>query len=179
MKKTTDDIIQAILNREGGFVNNPNDRGGPTKYGITLETLYRWRNKPTSVHDVRDLTIEEARQIYLHNYIMKPGYDKLGDPALIEQLIDAGVNHGVGNAIKILQLALRVDQDGSIGPKTLEAYHKKDPVDVVLLFIAARCRFYSDILNIRKNKRAESQWQFAAGWFNRVADMLIEYSESN
>jgi hypothetical protein len=96
-----DNIIKGILNREGGFTNKPADKGGPTKYGITQKTLTAWRQKPATIQDVKDLTLDEAFQIYKKLYVEDPGFLKLGDDALAEQLIDAGANHGTKQSIRL------------------------------------------------------------------------------
>ena len=66
---TDDDIIAAIIRREGGFVDHAADRGGPTKYGITLAVLAAWRGKAVYGADVQALTQEEARRIYQAHYL--------------------------------------------------------------------------------------------------------------
>jgi lysozyme family protein len=61
-----DTILDEIIRREGGYVNHPADRGGPTKYGITAQTLGRWRklDRPATATEVKALTETEARAIY-------------------------------------------------------------------------------------------------------------------
>ena len=73
------DIIGEIIKREGGFVDHPSDRGGPTKFGITLRTLRAWRGQPVTREDVRTLTKAEARQIYAERYIQSPKIDQIAD----------------------------------------------------------------------------------------------------
>lgn len=165
-----DYVVKGIVNREGGFVNKKNDKGGATKYGITIGTLQRWRNRKCSVQDVMDLTKEEAAEIYKSEYIEKPGFLRFGDDALAEQLIDTGVNHGTGGAIKILQRALGVPADGGIGPVTMAAAKKLKPHQVYCRFIGERLTTYSRIC-----ERDETQLEFAAGWMNRVAEMIRRY----
>ena len=70
---TTEDIIDGIIKREGGYVNNPADRGGPTKFGITLKTLKAWRGSPVTAWGVEGLGEDEAREIYESEYLVKPG----------------------------------------------------------------------------------------------------------
>ena len=69
-------IIDDILEKEGGYVNDPDDGGGPTNFGITLETLKEWRGDFTlTADDVGFMDIGEARLIYEHRYIEEPGFN--------------------------------------------------------------------------------------------------------
>jgi hypothetical protein len=70
--KTPDEMIDDILAREGGFVNHPADRGGPTNFGVTQATLASWRGREATIDDVRSLTIDEARDIYRTKYYVGP-----------------------------------------------------------------------------------------------------------
>ncbi len=114
-----DALIDDILVREGGFVDHPADRGGPTHYGITQATLSRWRQQPVTVQDVQALTLEEARAIYRHDYIERPGFLRIPDERLRALLVDWGVHSGPQTAIRALQRVLGVRLDGVLGPQTL------------------------------------------------------------
>lgn len=162
-------VIKGILNREGGFVNKASDRGGATKYGITRATLARWRGKPVSVKDVENLTKEEAARIYKVEFIEKPGFLNFGD-AMAEQLIDAGVHHGQGGAIKLLQKAVGVKADGGIGPITIAAANKLAYYQLFAAFFRERLSYYSRIL-----KNDPTQLEYGAGWMNRAAKMIRIY----
>lgn len=98
MTDNIDALIARVIEREGGYSNNPNDNGGPTKYGITLATLHGWRQAPVSAADVQSLTTSEAAQIYRRNYFVGPGLDAVKDPEIQEFLFDYGVNSGPGAA---------------------------------------------------------------------------------
>lgn len=161
-----EELIDEILRREGGFVDNPHDRGGATNYGITEDTLARWRGEPVTTEDVRALTKEEARDIYRHDYIVAPGYDHLSGP-LGRFLVDSAVQHGPGRATRWLQGALDCKQDGVIGPKTLAAYNRSDHWRVYANVISRRLKYYGDIIAGNETQRV-----FAAGWFRRVADAI-------
>jgi len=185
MANHIDKILDDIIQREGGFVNHPADRGGPTKYGITLPTLREYwklkygRSRTPNITDVKNLTETEARDIYTALYIEAPGFDVLPSIAMQEAIIDAGVNHGVGAATKFLQHALNLlgetlTVDGIIGPKTLTAANKYPPDLITTLLLAERAKFYGAIL--RTNK---SQLVFAAGWFNRFGNVLETYAWSS
>ncbi len=165
-----DNVIKGILNREGGFVNHPADKGGPTKYGITQATLSGWRKKRVTLRDVKDLTIEEASQIYKKLYVEAPGFLKFHDDTLAEQLIDAGVNHGTRRAVMLLQKAVGAVGDGIIGPRTVKSVSALQPHVVYLKFMAQRLRYFANIL-----KNDSKQLVLAAGWMNRCALMLEIY----
>jgi lysozyme family protein len=166
-----DGVIRRICNREGSYSNDPQDGGGPTKYGITQATLSAWRHSSATPEDVQNLTLDEATQIYKIVYVEKPGYLAIDDDAMSEQLIDAGVNHGPSQAIKFLQAAVGAPHDGVMGPVTVAAFHAVKPSwKVFTQFMANRLNFYSLIISHKP-----SQSKFAAGWMNRCAEMTDLY----
>ncbi len=133
--KSANDIISEIIRVEGlEYTNHPSDRGGPTKGGITLATLSKWRKKPCTADDVKNLTEAEIRLIYQNEYIVEPKFDlvkQISEPVAIE-LIDTGVNMGPEVAVTFLQRILNAFNkqgtlypdmpiDGKIGNQTLEA----------------------------------------------------------
>jgi len=103
-----DTILDEIIRREGGYVNHPSDRGGPTNFGITAQTLGAWRKlgRPATAAEVQALTETEARAIYRHQYITGPGLDVITHPGLLHLLVDAGVHSGPKQAVQWLQSAL-------------------------------------------------------------------------
>src|ERR1041384_4619075 len=125
--KTAADIIDDLIRREGStYSDHPADRGGPTKYGITLRTLRAWRHRiePSQITDASDveaLTEEEARAIYTAMYVINPRFIELNDVRLQALLVDCGVQHGTERATRWLQEALGVKVDGDLGPLTLAA----------------------------------------------------------
>lgn len=133
--KTVSEIITGIFDREGrGYTNNPNDKGGPTKFGITLATLAAYRRKQVTATDVSNLKEFEAREIYQDLYVNRPGFDRILsiDFDVGIELIDTGVNMGVDVAGTFLQRVLNVFNargrfypdlkvDGSVGEKTASA----------------------------------------------------------
>jgi lysozyme family protein len=144
--KSTEQVIDDILRREGGFVNNPNDKGGPTNMGITQGTLSGWLGRQATVDDVRNLTEETAREIYRKEYITP--FDKIEDQALRELAIDSGVNHGPGRAARWVK-------EGEAKGLTGQALYD----DVV----NTRKTFYDDIVAADPTQR-----EFYAGWMNRL-----------
>jgi len=105
---TIDTILDEIIRREGGYVNHPADRGGPTKFGITAQTLGAWRKlgRAATAAEVQALTENEARAIYRQQYITGPGLDVITHPGLLHLLVDSGVHSGPKRAVQWLQSAL-------------------------------------------------------------------------
>ncbi|WP_432770068.1 MAG: hypothetical protein HEQ22_04780 [Sphingopyxis sp.] len=126
----TDALIDAVINREGRYVNHPADRGGPTCWGIT-EAVARAEGYAGAM---RDLARDEAAAIYRRLYWLRPGFDRvaLRAPLIAAELFDTGVNMGTGTAAGFLQRALNalnrtardypdIAVDRAIGPRTLSA----------------------------------------------------------
>jgi lysozyme family protein len=147
--------LQKVIQHEGGFTNNPNDRGGPTKYGITQADM------PS--RNIREITIDDAIAYYKEHYI-KPLYAQINNQVLGEKLVDMGVLFGVGTAVKLLQISLSkgitVVPDGAFGPNTLAAVNERGNVDAyrVVLYNHAM-----DVVNRNPNDAA-----FLQGWTNRI-----------
>ena len=160
-------IIDELIRREGGYVNHPADRGGPTSFGITQRTLSDWRGRPVSAADVQALTQDEARQIYQVLYVDRPQLDRVQDVALRELLIDCAVNHGPARAVKWLQTALGVTPDGVIGPRTLAALAEQRAAELYKRVLAARIVFYGRLVTDDRSQAA-----FAAGWAARAAEFV-------
>lgn len=160
---TFTEIIPHILDREGGYIDHPNDRGGATNYGITQRVYREWRGADT---DVKNITKDEASRIY-YEYYWKPSKAELLPAAVRDIHMDAAVNHGVARAAKLLQAAAKVDVDGAIGLKTIAAANDIDPELLKARYIGARYKFYGDII-----KRDRSQVVFIAGWMNRMSQFL-------
>lgn len=166
---TPNEIIDDILMREGGYVNHPADRGGPTKFGVTIKTLSAWRGRPQTAADVEALSEREAREIYREEYIVRPGFLAIENEKVRSLVIDCAVLHGPKNAVKMLQQAARVFPDGIFGPNTKAAVNRMTASVLYCRLCAARIRFIGDLL-----RRDQSQHVFAAGWANRVAEFIEE-----
>lgn len=167
-----DKMIDDILRREGGFVDHPDDRGGPTKYGITIGTLSRYIGRAALRSEVENLSEDVARDIYERNYYIGPRIDRL--PESIQPFIfDCAVNHGPRQAIRFVQSVCNqagytppLSTDGAMGPNTLKGAEWADQEmgDVFLkALIEERRNFYYAIVEARP-----SQEKFLKGWLNRV-----------
>jgi lysozyme family protein len=165
-----------VFRHEGGFVNDPVDRGGATNMGITLNTL-RQAQPGATVQDLRNMTRQQARSIYRQRYVQAPGLDHL-PPGILPQVIDMSVNHGPRNAVRILQRALnRLNQgtpvvpDGHLGPGTLAAVQRatQGGTDRLTNAIAdERQAFYDRII-----ERDPRQARFERGWRGRTNDFRV------
>jgi lysozyme family protein len=162
------EIIDDILEREGGFVDHPADKGGPTMFGITLATLAAWRGQSVSAADVKALTKDEARRIYARRYIEDPGFDRIDDPSLRAAVIDAGVLHGTGWAARRLQEIAGATPDGEIGTQTLGRVNRHpDPNALRRAFVRRRIVRIGEIV-----RRDPSQAVFLVGWLNRATAFI-------
>jgi lysozyme family protein len=153
--------IDRVLGHEGGYVNNPQDPGGETNWGIAK------RSYPHV--DIKALTRAQAVEIYRRDFWDQVHGEEL-PPALAFQALDAAVNHGIGNAVRWLQRAAGVADDGHFGPVSLAALKAASENDLLLRFNGVRLRFYTDL----------STWPtFGRGWARRVAGNLMFAAEDN
>ncbi len=135
-----DAALAAILAEEGGYVDHPLDPGGATKFGITRATLSAARGRPVSKAEVMALSPEAAAEIYRARYWKAVRGDDL--PAGLDLAVfDAAVNSGPSRAIRLLQEALSVPEDGVFGPGTLAAVKAADPARAIESVSALRLAF--------------------------------------
>jgi len=149
------DAIEKTLINEGGYVNDPNDTGGETKYGISK------RAYPNV--DIKNLTEDEAKEIYKRDYWDKIQGDAIQSQLLAEELFDTSVNMGVRTASKLIQGCVGVHPDGVIGNKTLQAINYESEELILLRFKLAKIARYVRLANKRPQNR-----KFLRGWINRT-----------
>lgn len=140
------------LGHEGDYWNDP--AGGPTRWGISQ------RSYPGL--DIPNLTIDQAKEIYIRDYINPMRLDNY-PPGIAFQLFDFGVNSGPLTAIKQLQHAIGVKDDGIVGPITRGMLRNISDADLVMLILAERLDFMADCKNFLPN---------AKGWVRRIAQNL-------
>lgn len=150
-------ISTAAQRKAVGYVNNPHDAGGETKFGIAA-------NANTNVN-IKTLTWDAAENIYVKQYWLRGSCDKL-NPRVAILHFDGCVNHGVQRANKFLQQALGVVQDGVIGPVSLKKLDACDDDEICTKICRFRSDFYRQIV---KNKPSQSI--FLAGWLFRISDI--------
>lgn len=124
-----DKAFQITVGVEGGYVNDPADPGGETKYGIS--------HRAYPDIDIKALTLDQARDIYRRDYWQAASCDSM--PERIGHLVfDCAVHHGVKTAIKLLQRALKVADDGEFGPITRGTLTARDTNETADLLMAQR-----------------------------------------
>jgi len=143
---TLDALIAEIIAREGGFVDDPADRGGATKYGITARVLGEWRRltRAATRAEVQALDLPEATAIYRQRYVIGPGFDTLPDPLRV-QLVDFGVNSGPARAVRWLQRVLGVPVTGALDAPTRATLDASPARLVNDALVAARLYMIDDL----------------------------------
>lgn len=169
-----DDIITDVMKAEGWdtYTNHPNDRGGPTKWGITLNAWSEWRGRDVDANDVKSITEAQAREFYETEYVIAPRFHQL--PEMVRAMvIDCGVNHGPRAASKWVQRAIGVKQDGILGPISIQTALECNPIAIHLKVSASRVKLFGRIVT-----KDPTQAVFAHGWNNRAAKWLERLAQS-
>lgn len=152
--------VEVVLAHEGGYVHDPRDPGGETKYGISK------RSYPHL--DIANLTREDAIAIYYRDWWQRYGYGRLQDEAIATKLLDMAVNMGPATAHRLLQktlvfLGYDIAVDGIIGPQTVGATNKADPKRLLQLLRWRAAEHYYRIAAQRTQSQA-----FLMGWLKRA-----------
>ena len=185
MSQNVRQIAEDILRREGGYVNDPDDPGGATNFGVTVHTMRRLGldldgEGDVDAADVRRLTREQALSIFLEHYYHRPRVAELPDP-LQASVFDMYVNAG-GNAVKILQrllgrMGFPVGVDGAIGPQTIRAAQAAAgaaPAHLADAYGIARRNYYFELADRRpaSRKYARSRAGGKGGWITRAEEFI-------
>ena len=150
-----DEAFEKLIGHEGLYSNDSRDPGGETKYGVSK------RSYPHL--DIRNLTLDGAKRIYRLDYWEKCKCELLPTD-LRFHIFDAAVNSGNNRAILWLQEALKVEQDGIIGPLTISAAHSLDADKLILKYNGTRLLFMTTL----------DGWKvFSRGWAKRIAENLL------
>ncbi len=179
--KSVRQLATEIVAREGGFVNDRDDPGGATNFGVTIHTLRRLRpGQHITVQDVRALTRKDAVEIYIEHYFNRPRIAELPEP-LWPTVFDMYVNAGA-NAVRILQrlfnqMGLQVAVDGVIGPQTIAAAQRAydmAPAHLVDAYGIARRDYYYSIADRRPASRkfARRRDGGKGGWITRAEEFI-------
>lgn len=183
--QSVSEIAEDIVNREGGYVNDPDDPGGATNFGVTIHTMRRLgldldRDGVVTPADVRKLTRPQAVEIFIIHYFRKPLIADLPtelQPSVFDMYVNAG-----SNAVKILQNLLRdmghdIAVDGALGPQSLaaaEAAYRAAPEYLVDAYGIARRNYYFRIADRRpaSRKYARTRRGGKGGWIRRAEEFM-------
>ena len=178
-------IAEEIVKREGGFVDDPDDRGGATNHGVTIHTMRRLgidlnRDGKVDTADVRRLSREQAVKIYIEHYFDAPRIGSLPD-ILHATVFDMQVNAGA-QAVVILQRLLTemgfpCTPDGVVGPQTIRAAHlaaEAAPSHLADAYGIARRNYYYAIGDARpaSRKYARRRDGGQGGWIRRAEEFI-------
>ena len=151
---TFDDAFDRIIGHEAGYVNDPNDPGGETKWGISK------RSYPNLI--IKDLKREDAYNIYQRDFWNPIGANRLPD-SISYQLFDFAVNSGISTAIRYFQRALGVADDGFFGPTSQAAIDNSTETDMIMRLNAERLDYMTRLKNWPNHGK---------GWARRIAQNL-------
>ncbi len=184
---TIREIAEEIVAREGGYVNDPDDPGGATNFGVTVHTMRRLgldldENGRVDAADVKRLTIGQAVDIFIRHYYQTPQLSLLPEP-LQASVFDMYVNAG-HQAVKILQRMLNkmgyaVAVDGVIGPQTQDIAHRawaRAPAHLVDAYGIERRNYYYDLAAKRPKSRKYARRRDGGkgGWITRAEVFISE-----
>jgi lysozyme family protein len=162
MKSNFDKCLEMLLEHEGGYVNNVNDRGGMTNLGVTRRVYEDWMDRPVTEQEMRDLTPDDVAPIYKKNYWDRVKGDQL--PSGVDWCaFDWAVNSGSGRPAKAIQRAVGATQDGAIGNQTLGLVAEKDPKFIIDYVYTVRQAFYESLDDYK---------HFGRGWSRRNTETL-------
>lgn len=164
------DYLSIILEHEGGLVDNKNDPGGITNYGISLMFLKGIslpmadidHDGDVDADDIRKMTTSSASNLYKTYFWDKTGLEGVNNELLRLQLFDMGVNAGNRTSVKLLQILLQTVSDGIIGSATLSKI-KSYNGDIVSDYAKTRKNYYTNLTIQKPNLK-----EFLRGWINRV-----------
>lgn len=149
-----DTAFDRVIGHEGGYVNHPNDPGGETNWGVSK------RSYPHV--DIANLTRDEAKEIYRRDFWNRINGDKMPDGVAF-QVFDFAINSGIETAIRKLQKAIGVADDGIWGNVSQTVLNETTETDIIMRFVAERLDFW----------RRLSTWRdFGNGWAGRAAQDL-------
>ncbi|MDU8929749.1 holin-associated N-acetylmuramidase [Alisedimentitalea sp. MJ-SS2] len=183
--KSVQDIAEEIVAREGGYVNDPDDPGGATNYGVTIHTMQRLgldldRDGDIDARDVQALSRGQAVEVFIQHYFQQLRVNAL--PKVLQaSVFDMYVNAGA-NAVKILQRLLRqmgheISIDGVIGPITVQAAKaaaREAPNHFADAYGIARRNYYFRLADRRAKSRkfARTRKGGKGGWIRRAEEFI-------
>lgn len=157
-----------ILRWEGGFVDDPLDRGGATNKGITIGTFRNFYGKDATVEQLKNITDEQWLHIFKSGYWDKWKADDIKNQSIANIVVDWAWGSGAATSIKQVQKILGVAVDGIVGDDTLTAINIAGQRSLFVKIHNRRIEFVEDIV-----KRDPSQARFLKGWKNRINSLTF------
>lgn len=173
---TEADLIAGVLEREGDkFTNDPNDAGGPTKYGVTQRGYSLFLGRPVSVGTIRDLEEVQAIAFY-HWYFEATGLMAIHNDAIRIFALDFAVLSGRARAVKGLQKIVGVATDGICGPLTVAAVNGQAPRPVLKAYIHDRMDHLisTALAEVPEDVCLSTDLEYLHGWWHRVFSTGVE-----
>lgn len=182
------DAIKKVLEHEGGWVFHEADRGGPTNYGVTLNTYNQYMSAKTgkpysaSIDEMKKMPLDIAIDIYKKLYWDKVQGDKITRYTVALAIFDQAINRGPASAVKQAQRVVKkldpfgfakISEDGVMGPATLTALNSIAEKPFIDSYLAESKQFYQNL--VQKNP---SQQVFLTGWLNRIASLDFELAKT-
>lgn len=163
------EILKPFLLRwEGGFVDDPLDKGGATNKGITIGTFRSFYGQDATVEQLKNITDEQWLCIFKSGYWNKWKADEINSQSVANICVDWAWTSGIGTSIKQVQRLLGVSADGIVGKDTLNAINTADSKVLFDKIHAKRVEFVEDIV-----RRDPSQSHFLEGWKNRINALIF------
>lgn len=151
--------LDHVLKSEGGYINDPDDTGGPTNMGVTLRNFRKYVMPHAEIDDLKKLTREQAATVYRQHYWNAVRANELPN-GLDYAMFDFAVNSGPTRAIKFLQRIVGTAQDGRLGPDTMKVATTRDTGYLIDTLCSDRLDWY---------KRLHNWSKFGKGWNKRIA----------
>lgn len=166
-------LLPRLIKGEGAYSDDKNDPGNWTG-GVVGRGILKGTNHGISAMsypqlDIKNLTLDDAEEIYWHDWYTKFDADKIPF-AVVQQLWDTAINTGMTPAIQCLQRAVTVTPDGQMGPISFAALKKMELNDVLFKFNSERIEYYTSLSTFSR---------YGAGWMNRVAAQLRYCAQDN
>lgn len=167
MSEKFKNALEIVLKNEGGLVDDENDPGGITNFGISLRLymmIHKELTKEQVIEDIKNLTLTQAENIYYHEFWIKNRYEEIEDYEVSFKVFDFCVNAGARTANKLLQRSVRaaagflLNDDGIIGNRTLRAVNLCNSQFLLCALKAEIANYY----------RSLNKPRFINGWLNRA-----------
>ena len=158
MNKNWEAAFQWLMKEEGGFVNDPRDKGGATNMGVTQAAWEEYIGHSVTESSMKALTMGMVKPFYQSRYWARIKGDGL--PSGVDYCVfDMAVNSGPAQAARFIQRVCAVTADGIIGQKTLDAIHSDDPAELINAFCNDRLEWLKTLSGFKT---------FGRGWASRI-----------